>query len=274
MPGEALGQAVLNAAVDQARILWGKRLLAGYALGSLAHGGFSELVSDVDLGLVLNGPLTHEDGVNVAETSRRLAHRDLPLADRLSVFWGCRSTLDGDESAGRFPPLDRLDLIRYGRLLYGTDVRAGLPEPSHRDLVVKGAQHGLRLVQQPEYRKAFARPTSLLSVGPKPLTKTVLFPVRFMYTARTGEIGRNHDAAEHFARAEHGPMAQLALAAFRWRDEPPSPGDAAAADLLEGGLVPIYELFLADHAQRMDGYGLTELAHQLQEEHPRLLTAS
>ena len=134
MSGEALGEAALVAAVAQARATWGKRLLAAYALGSLAHGGFSQLVSDVDLGLVLSAPLDEGDGQRVAALGHGLS---LPLADRLSVFWGSRATLEGDASIGRFPPLDRLDLIRYGRLLLGKDVREGLPVPSHQELVVK-----------------------------------------------------------------------------------------------------------------------------------------
>jgi hypothetical protein len=40
--------------------LWPDRLLAAYALGSLAHGGFSPLVSDVDFGLVLERPPTDD----------------------------------------------------------------------------------------------------------------------------------------------------------------------------------------------------------------------
>ncbi len=39
------------------RKVLGPRLVAAYALGSLAHGGFSPLVSDVDLGLVLTDPI-------------------------------------------------------------------------------------------------------------------------------------------------------------------------------------------------------------------------
>lgn len=262
MSGEALAEIALAAAVEQAHVLWGERLLAAYALGSLAHGGFSALVSDVDLGLVLDGPLIEDDAQHAATLGAQL---DLPLADRLSVFWGSRATLEGDASAGRFPPLDRLDLIRYGRLLYGADVRAGLPIPSQQELVVKGAETGLGLVRRPAYREALASPASLLQAGPKPLTKAILFPVRFMYTARTGEIGRNHDAAEHFSRTEAGPMGELAAAALRWRDDPPTPFDAKAAQLLEGGLRLIYQLFLADHAHRMDGYGFTDLADQLRE---------
>ncbi|MFI5268042.1 MAG: hypothetical protein ACHQ7M_11755 [Chloroflexota bacterium] len=269
MPGEPLAEAALAAAVELARARWGQRLIASYALGSLAHGGFSQLVSDVDLGLVLEGPLVEADAQRVAVLGREI---DLPLADRLSVFWGSQATLEGDGSAGRFPPLDRLDLIRHGRLLYGVDVREGLPVPSQQELVVKGAESGLGLVRRPAYREALSTPASLLSAGPKPLTKTILFPVRFMYTARTGEIGRNHDAAEHFARTERGPMGELAAAALRWRDDPPSTQDASAAVLLTEGLRPIYELFLADHAERMDSYGQSELADQLRAELQSLTT--
>ena len=55
--GTAQGDAVLAEAVSAFRAALGSRLVAGYALGSLAHGGFSPLVSDVDLGLVLQDPL-------------------------------------------------------------------------------------------------------------------------------------------------------------------------------------------------------------------------
>jgi hypothetical protein len=48
-----LGEVVLARAVSAYRDALGSRLIAGYALGSLAHGGFSPLVSDVDLGLIL-----------------------------------------------------------------------------------------------------------------------------------------------------------------------------------------------------------------------------
>ncbi len=45
---EAIGEKVLTTAVTSARDVWGDRLIAAYALGSLAHGGFSVHVSDTD----------------------------------------------------------------------------------------------------------------------------------------------------------------------------------------------------------------------------------
>jgi predicted nucleotidyltransferase len=44
---------VLAEALEVYRVVLGERLVAAYALGTLAHGGFSELVSDIDLGLIL-----------------------------------------------------------------------------------------------------------------------------------------------------------------------------------------------------------------------------
>jgi predicted nucleotidyltransferase len=57
------GQAVLAEAVSAYRQALGERLVAAYALGSLAHGGFSPLVSDVDLCVVLTDPFSPEGGV-------------------------------------------------------------------------------------------------------------------------------------------------------------------------------------------------------------------
>ncbi len=51
------GEKVLEAAVAFAEEEWQGRLIAAFALGSLAHGGFSVNASDIDLGLVLNDPL-------------------------------------------------------------------------------------------------------------------------------------------------------------------------------------------------------------------------
>lgn len=263
MAGEAQGNLVLEEAVRLARITCGPRLLAAYALGSLAHGGFSSLVSDVDLGLVLQDPLSEADGEGTAAVGAQVAQRELPLSDRLSVFWGSPLSLRGGGGAGRFPPLDRLDLIRHGRLLWGEDQRSGLPVPSHQDLVLAAAEMGLELLERPAYRNALADAGSLVRAGVRPLTKAVLFPVRFVFTARTGEIGRNHDAVEHFVATESGPEAALAAAALGWREQAPAKDDAGAIRLVGAGLRPIYRLFLVDYFQRIAGYGLQELASRL-----------
>src|SRR5947208_10572882 len=105
---EAIGEAILAQAVERARETWGSRLVGAYALGSLAHGGFSALVSDVDLGLILADPLQSRDGDTIQAIAESQKRSGPVLAERLSVFWGTPATLRGEREGGRFPPLDRL----------------------------------------------------------------------------------------------------------------------------------------------------------------------
>jgi len=121
---QASGERVLEGAVRLAADRWGTRLVAAYALGSLAHGGFSVHVSDVDLGLVLSDPLEAQDAPAIEALANTVKAGGAPLAERPSIFWGSLATLSGAATGGRFPPLDRLDLEQWGRLLVGQDIRA------------------------------------------------------------------------------------------------------------------------------------------------------
>jgi predicted nucleotidyltransferase len=135
--GVEQGHAVLAEAVAAYTQALGERLVAAYALGSLAHGGFSPLVSDVDLALILADPLRPTDSVRVAAVAWFLKAKGSALHDRLSVFWGTPSSLAGRVPGGRFPPLDRLELLEHGRLLQGEDARGGLVPP-RRDEATRG----------------------------------------------------------------------------------------------------------------------------------------
>ncbi|HZR98766.1 MAG TPA: hypothetical protein VFE37_08675 [Chloroflexota bacterium] len=257
---EARGEAVLDRAVTLAQEAWGPRLVAAYALGSLAHGGFSDLVSDVDLGLVLAAPLTADDAARVAALGARVRAGGAPLAERLSVFWGSAATLRGEGALGRFPPLDRLDLARHGRLLAGRDCRDGLPIPTTRELVVAAAAQALRSLAAPAVVAELDDPDGLVAAGARHLTKRILFPVRFIYTAQTGAIGRNPDAVAHFVATETGPMADLAAAALRWRETPPEQDRATSVRIVAAGIKPLYRHFVADHERRLHDYDEPELA--------------
>src|SRR5713101_1433043 len=133
--GEVDGGRVLAEAVEAYRVALGDRLLAAYALGSLAHGGFSELVSDIDLGLIVSDPPLLAEGSMIQVVADAEKSKGSALHEQLSVFWGTPATLRGEREGGRFPALDRLDLIENGRLLAGTDeARFGLPHPGVREL--------------------------------------------------------------------------------------------------------------------------------------------
>ena len=123
------GEAVLSQAAAAYRRALGSRLVAGYALGSLAHGGFSPLVSDVDLGLILADPSRAADRLTIRRVAGAVRAGGSALHGRLSVFWGTPATLAGQARGGRFPPLDRLDLLEYGRLITGQDARQTVGPP-------------------------------------------------------------------------------------------------------------------------------------------------
>lgn len=251
------GEEILGAALAAARRAWPDRLIAAYALGSLAHGGFSA-VSDVDIGFLLADPLLPADTDTVAKLAADIRASRQPYADRLSIFWGSVQSLNGAAPGGRFPPLDRLDLIRYGRLLAGRDVREQLQAPPRCDLVIAAAEFALARLGTDDVIAKLRAPALAAASDWKTLTKLVLFPVRFLFTARTGEVGRNDAAVEHFVAHSEGPAARLAHLAREWRNRRPSEEEATAA--LRAGALPLYREFLLDHERRLDEYGRPDLA--------------
>jgi hypothetical protein len=275
-----LGEAVLARAVAAYRAALGSRLIAGYALGSLAHGGFSSLVSDVDLGLILQDPLRARDRLTVHQVARSVKAGGSALDKRLSVFWGTPATLRGPDRGGRFPPLDRLDLLEYGRLLTGSDARSAVARPGRAELLVAGAEFAVGYLGGPATLPGRARgwarlrfrddgvlndirsPARLVSRGPRRMTKIVLFPVRFLFTAETGQVGTNTLAAEHYLASASAPATTLVAAALGWRLEPPA-GDEATT-LLSRELIPLYAYYIDDHIARLRALNRHRLAGRFQ----------
>ena len=266
---QSLGETLLAAAMEFARQRWQRRLLAAYALGSLAHGGFSA-ASDIDIGLVLDDPLLGTDSEGVTELAASIKATRKPFADRLSVFWGSVASLSGAAPGGRFPPLDRLDLIQHGRLLSGVDVRNQLPVPGHQELVLAGAEFALWRLCTDEIIAKLKNPEALAQSDAKTLTKLILFPVRFMFTAQTGEIGRNEAAVEHFVATAPGASSTLARRALDWRNAEDFRADRSVVPTITAGALPLYRAFVSDHLQRMLDYGRPDLVKAFQKWRQRL----
>ena len=263
-----LGEAVLDRAVAACRAALGSRLIAGYALGSLAHGGFSPLVSDVDLGLILDDPVGPEDQMTIDTVSRSVRAGGSALEQRLSVFWGTPATLQGRDRGGRFPPLDRLDLLEYGRLLTGTDVRSAVARPDRTELLVAGAEFALGYLGD-DVLTEVRTPSRLVSRGPRRVTKIVLFPVRFLFTAETGQVGTNSSAARHYLASPDAPATSLVAAALAWRLEPPADDEATA--LVSRELIPLYLHYVDDHIARLRAIDHHRLADGFERWRSRLL---
>ncbi len=272
------GQAVLAEAVGAYRETLGSRLVAAYALGSLAHGGFSPLVSDADLGLILTDPLLPSDPVTIQQVADGVKAGGSALHERLSVFWGTPSTLRGEVVGGRFPPLDRLDLLEHGRLLDGEEARPGLACPDPAELVVAGAEFALDFLGPgrgpvspagqglgslvpagDQVVDEIRTPEMLAARGVRHLTKIVLFPVRFLFTSETGRVGTNHAAVEHYVAGDPAPGAGLVAAALAWRTAPPDDGEAVV-ELLGRELIPLYLHYLDDQITRLTKLGRADLA--------------
>lgn len=256
---DAVGNRVLAAAAAAATQVFETRLASVYAIGSLAHGGFSPAVSDVDIGFVLENQLLASDAETVETVKRSVVDLGLPLAERLSIFWASPESLRDERLGGRFPPLDRLDLLQHGRLLAGRETREGVPAPSRRELVMGTVPFALQILRKEVPQ--ILDPALLMQRGMRHVTKRVLFPVRFLYTARTGDTGRVETAVGHYQNLD-GPGSALVGEALRWRVEPPPVG-AEILDLLSLHLRSLYLEFLDDRLRRMEEYGETALAAEL-----------
>lgn len=258
--GVTAGNAVLALAVDAAHEQLAGRVAAAYAIGSLAHGGFSALVSDVDLALVLDqiDDATTDEIDRVQGIVRASSEDD--LAQRLSIFWAdWAGVRQGIRGVGRLPEVDRLDLLDSGRLLFGTDRRAPATIPQIAVIVRQTAEFALEKFDA-LYKGNLKDPERLVAAGPRAATKAALFPIRFLYTLETGHVGRNDAAADWFARSSD--HAELAREAMQWRSRGIE-DVAAAVDVLGASLVAVYREFADRYAARLDDEGEHDLAAAL-----------
>lgn len=257
-----MAERVLTATVDAAVEVLREQLASVYALGSLAHGGFAPLVSDVDVALVLaavDGAVTDQIAEVAARARARV--RD-PLSDRLSIFWSdWRGVRHGADGRGRLPEVDRLDLLESGRLLHGLDQREPAEFPAKSALVRGGANHA-RAGFDRGYLELVTDPSRLLDRGVRRVTKVVLFPVRFLYTLETGRIGLNAAAVEWYAA--RGPSAELVGTANSWRTTGIT-DPARAMQLLAEHLPALYQEFFGTYEIAMTAAGEHELADALAE---------
>ncbi len=87
----------------------------------------------------------------------------------------------------------------------------------------------------------------------------MLFPVRFLFTAATGRVAANTEAADFYRSRRLAPAAGLVTAALAWREQPPTDTEAAAA-LVGQDLIPLYLQYIDDHTARLAAAGHDLLA--------------
>jgi hypothetical protein len=256
-------EQVVAQTVEAAEAVLGPEIEAIFTLGSLAHGGFAPLVSDVDVAIIL-GSTTPATSGQIARVQRLVAdNASNPLSERLSIFWAdwdAVRTGQGDNK--RLGPIDRLDLLDSGHLLAGSDLREPSVRPSHRELAVMSADHILDKFTD-GYLERLRDTEALVAKGPRAVTKAILFPVRFMYTLKTGRIGLNDNSARWYA-AEGLPGSELALNALEWRSDGITRADLAR-QMLDADLATIHAECFAEYAKELDGLGEARRAAALRE---------
>jgi len=229
--GEATeaGHHVLTTAVDVAVRTWGEELVAAFAIGSLAHGGFSSLTSDVDLVLLFGSDADQARAISsVAQETGQLLGS--PLAERLSIFHCPAASLDSPPASARLPEIDRLDLLQHGVLLYGSDVTVGVDVPTHEVIAAEAVSFFLGKHTGSEVQRAVA---AVAADDPRETTKLILAPVRLLYAVDLGLAGGNPAAVDHY----HGEYRALAEAAIEWRQRGLSDD---ASSMVRAELVPLY----------------------------------
>ncbi|SFQ46376.1 hypothetical protein SAMN04489713_1362 [Actinomadura madurae] len=266
-----VGRDIVREAVAQADARLNGRLTAAFAIGSLAHGGFVPDVSDVDLALIVDqadqalAPAIDAVRRDTVQRYRGSAH--YALAERLSIFWSDWEHLAHGTEAGRFPATDRLDLLDSGVLLHGTDQRARCARPSTEDLLLDSATFALAKFGDPAYLRMLGDSAALAGQGARAITKAVLFPVRLLYTATTGRLGRNDDAARWYT-ATPNISRTLVTCAARWRAN--GIDDPAAAGLLQRELLPLYQHCADQLSRKTAASGHPGLATRLARLHAAL----
>lgn len=180
-----IGQYIARVA-EQFKSQLGPCLVDVYKLGSLAHGGFSQTYSDLDIGVILNSlnpPGEMDRLISSAKGS------DLVYGKRLSVFWG-----NPQCDWGRLPVLDRLDLLDHGVALLNNR-RACFQRPSKDDI-----HRALLESVEKSWKPRIASLRELSDLEPKdrkPYVRCILYPARLIYTWDRLEIQSNDRAVEY-----------------------------------------------------------------------------
>jgi len=164
----------------------GTVLVEAYKLGSLAHGGFSDIYSDIDVGLVLGCPKPPSQMSELIAGAKGL-HSD--YGRKLSMFWG-----NPEFDWGRLPVIDRLDLLDHGvALLYG--IKPSLRRPT-KDEIHREQLQSIERSWKPRLPELSGL-TSLEPKDRKPYIRAILYAARLIYTWDNLVVGSNDSAVEY-----------------------------------------------------------------------------
>jgi predicted nucleotidyltransferase len=164
----------------------GSSLVEAYSIGSLAHGGFSESYSDLDVGLILSCPIPPADMDQMIDVAKAL---DDHYGRKLSVFWG-----NPELSWGRLPALDRLDLLDHGVPLLNNRW-ADFRRPSKDEI-----RQQLSQTIERSWKPKIDELGQLKKLDPKdrkPYIRAILYPARLIFSWDNLAVNSNDRAVEY-----------------------------------------------------------------------------
>ena len=164
----------------------GASLVEAYKIGSLAHGGFSKIYSDIDVGLVLNSPNPPGDMDRMIGEAKAL---DDEYGKKLSIFWG-----NPEYSWGRLPVLDRLDLLDHGVPLLN-NLRTDFRRPT-KDEVRQELRQSVERSWKPKIGE-LSRLTELEPKNRKPYIRAILYSARLIFSWDNLAMDSNDRAVEY-----------------------------------------------------------------------------
>lgn len=216
-PGTEEGWLIVDAAVRSARSRMGAGLQSAYAIGSLAHGGFSSAVSDVDVALLTNDRSARDTPGIVAMVAADVLASGHALADRLSIFHAPWAAFRDPPPDARFPPIDRYDLVSFGILVAGTDLRSTYgAAPTALEIREQAVAFALDHVTGAQLA-ADLRGLEDRGVTVHDATKIVLWPVRLQHVCDTGQATGNAAAVDHYMGLPDARHRSLVRDAVGWR---------------------------------------------------------
>jgi hypothetical protein len=169
----------------------GTSLVDAYKLGSLAHGGFSAVYSDIDVGLLLDCAAAPAQMAELIADAKTL---DTVYGKKLSIFWG-----NPEFTWGRLPNLDRLDLLDYGvPLLNGHKLQ--LRRPTKQEI----RDELLRSIEK-SWKPRLPELNSLKDLAPenrKPYIRAILYAARLIYSWDILAMESNDRAVEYLHQVQ------------------------------------------------------------------------
>jgi len=256
-------KSLINDISASAQEVFGHRCLSVYIMGSLARGGFSEVASDIDIGLLFGEALKESDSSTIEAIQTRVVKNYPQINNNVSIFWGSIESINGTIDAGRYPPFDRLDLVDHALLLSGTEVRDQLIRPTQEELEIASAEFSIDYLGNEERISEFLNCELITKKGAVYVTKTVLFPARFLYLANTGKIAGNDVSYQYYIDNFSGSDAELVDNGYQWRLNSLPENIDSVTQKLDKGLVPLYLNFIDTYVERMSSYGQLELKSKL-----------